>query len=243
MHRIYFPNDDFQSCEVTISDGKELHHLKNVLRLQKGELIELFNGEGKEARGEIISLNKDAVKVRISAVKESPHEGPVIVLACSIPKKSKFETIIEKTTELGVDEIIPMVTKRTEVKLISERLEHKLIRYQKITMNASQQCKRATLPRIHPFTGFPEILKRFSKEGTVFIPSLTGKRERILEAMQQHPQARGVVFLIGPEGDFTPEEYSLAKRAGAIPLSLGKNILRVETAAISVVAAARFFYF
>lgn len=176
------------------------------------------------------------------------HDLPVIILACAIPGKSKFELIIEKATELGVDEIIPLKTKRAEMELRGDRLQRTIARYRDAAADAAKQSKRLRVPVIQPITDFASTLKSFTKETTVFIPSLPGgegeggERRNIFEAFKAVPPPSRVAFLIGPGGDFTPQEYDLARSRGCIPVSLGKTVLKVETAALVVVACAQLWF-
>ena len=146
MHRFYCPKTDLTSSTVSIFDPNEIHHLKNVLRLKKDSLIKLFNNDG-EGEYKILSLTVKEVRAeKLSFNKNIPSSSPEIILACAIPKKSKFETIIEKTTELGVSEIIPLQTERTIVQLKGERLDKKTLRYETVAINAST----ARLSPSHP---------------------------------------------------------------------------------------------
>ena len=182
-----------------------------------------------------------------SDLKNGP-DLPVIILACAIPEKSKFELIIEKATELGADEIIPLKTKRTEMELKGDRLQRTIARYQDVAVNAAKRSQRSRVPVIQPITDFALALKSFTKETTVFISSLPegegegGERKNILEAFKAVPSPSRVAFLIGPEGDFTPREYGLARSRGCIPVSLGNTVLKVETAALVVVACAQLWF-
>ena len=176
------------------------------------------------------------------SVRKDKPDLPVIILACAIPKKSKFEWIIEKAAELGVDEIIPLKTKRTEVDLKGNRLAKKISRYHDAAVNAAKQSRRLRVPIIHPVTDFTSAMKLLSGGTTVFIPSLSGERKNILEAFKAVPSPSRVAFLIGPEGDFTPQEYDLARARGCISVSLGKTVLKVETAALVAVACAQIWF-
>ena len=220
----------------------QLHHLKNVLRAKQGTRISLLNGTGQEAEGEIISITSKLAEVKIlSCVKiESPH--PDIILACAIPKKSKFETIIEKATELGVSAIIPLNTKRTEVNLSGDRLKTKIIRYQTIALNAAKQSKRSTIPEIRPIATLEETVEELKNDTIIYIPRLMGATQNILDSFTKNINPEKIAFLIGPEGDFTEEEYNFAQNNNCIGISLGKTILKVETAALCSVACANQFY-
>ncbi len=246
MHRFYCPQSNLENTQVVITDPKELHHLRDVLRLKKGDEVTIFNKQGKEATGRIDNIQPAKVTVAIESVREDIPNPPVITLACAIPKKSKFELIIEKATELGVDEIIPLKTKRTQIELKGDRLERKIIRYQEVAVNAAKQSQRLRVPVIHPIADLASTLKSFTKETTVFIPSLSegegGERKNIFEAFKTVPSPSRVAFLIGPEGDFTPQEYDLARAHGCIGVSLGKTVLKVETAALAAVACAQLWF-
>ena len=243
MHRVFCPQANLKSDSVTISDPKEVHHLKNVLRFGNGDQICLFDAESAEAVGTILSIRRGKVQIRIDALRPQPKaKNKSIILICAIPKKAKFEFILEKCTELGVDEIFPMITQRTEVIPDPKKSANKFKRYQTVLINAAQQSRRVTVPQIHPPQKFPEVLKSLSKDTTSFIPCLTGEREGLMQIFKREHLTKRIAFLIGPEGDFTLGEVALARGAGCIPVSLGDLILKVDTAAISVVAAAHLFF-
>jgi len=242
MHRFYCPKADFSSKNIFITDKDELHHLRDVLRLKKGDEVHLFDGKGREASGNFVAVTSREANVQIHSVTQFERKGPLIILACALPKKSKFEFIIEKATELGVDEIIPLKTHRTEINLKGDRLDKKILRYQTVAINASKQSKRLIIPTIHPITDFTSVLKHLAKTTTPIIPSLSGERKNLLNTFKNIPSPKAVSFLIGPEGDFTPEEYALAQEEGCIPVSLGETVLKVETAAICALSCANLFF-
>ena len=242
MHRFYCPEADLSSKHILITSKNELHHLRDVLRLRKNARVYLFDGKGREASGNLLSVTSQKVEVEICSVKKSKRKNPLLILACALPKKSKFEFIIEKATELGVDEIIPLKTQRTEINLNHNRLVKKLLRYQTVAINAAKQSQRSFVPMIHPVTDFPSALNHLAKTTSTVIPSLTGKRQNILNTFQSMKSPKAISFLIGPEGDFTPEEYAQTKKNGCIPVTLGETILKVETAAICTLSCANLFF-
>lgn len=242
MHRFYCPDIRFSSRTVDIRDNDEIHHILDVLRLKAGDLIAVFNQVGEEAIGEIRECSVRRIRVEIQKVSKVEKQAPEIVLACAIPKKSKFEFIIEKATELGVDEIIPLQTQRTEINLQGERLQGKCVRYRSVAVNAAKQSRRSYVPVLHPVMDFSSAVKFLVKEAVVFIPSLEGDRMPVLAALARQAPPAKVAFLIGPEGDFTPEEYAQARANGCIPVSLGSTVLKVETAALVAVACASLYY-
>ena len=242
MHRFHIPDADFTQSTIELTNKKEIHHFKNVLRLKKDAIIFVFNERGEEARIKILSVHDDKVIGERMSLEKNQMNGPYIILACAIPKKSKFETIIEKTTELGVDEIIPLKTNRTEIQLRDERLAKKQTRFETVALNAAKQSQRRRIPLIHPVTSFSLALENLSKISTVIIPSLQKDRRPIFAIFKKISDAKKISILIGPEGDFTKEEYQLAADHGALAVSLGETVLKVETAAISSVACIKIFF-
>lgn len=239
MHRFFSPQSNLNSAQITISDLSEIHHMRDVLRLKEGAKVVIFDGSGKEAAGIISRSKEQTITIAIQSVSHSaPSRKAKIILACAIPKKTKFEFIIEKCTELGVDEIIPLATKRTEFRWDDERIQKKAGRYKTVAINAAKQSKRSTVPTIHPVSKFENTLVNFPPSTAGFIPCLIPDAKNLLSTFKISKEARNVIFFIGPEGDFTPDEVAKAIKAGCTPVSLGKTVLKVDTAAISVVALA-----
>jgi 16S rRNA (uracil1498-N3)-methyltransferase len=242
MHRFYCPQADLTSPEIVIDGRDEWHHLHNVLRLREGDVLQIFNAKKEEATGRIVKVARRQVRVGIESVRHYAPQPPLIILACAIPKRSKFESIVEKTTELGVDEIIPLETERTDIHLKGDQLKRKAARYQAVAVNAAQQSQRPEVPLIQPASGFMAALDRLSREAVVLIPSLMGERQNILKAFSTIPKPQKIAFLIGPEGDFTLQEYTLAREHKCLPVSLGETVLKVDTAAVISVACASLYY-
>jgi 16S rRNA (uracil1498-N3)-methyltransferase len=242
MHRAFSANTDFRKSIITITSFDEIHHLSHVLRLKKGDELCVFNGQGEEAAGRILTVSKKGIDIKIDARKSLESlSGITLTLACAVPKKSKFEWIVEKTTELGVDRIIPLRTQRTEVFWEGEKGKNKQQRLLKVAANAAKQCQRRRVPHIDPQLTFPEALKFIAPGDTACIPCLEDPRQPLNHVLRDSPFLKHVIFFIGPEGDFSPEELVLARAAGCQPLSLGPFVLKVDTAAVGVVAAARLF--
>ncbi|MFH1360148.1 MAG: RsmE family RNA methyltransferase [Candidatus Omnitrophota bacterium] len=241
MHRFFAKNFDKRSQSIRITDPSEIHHIKDVLRLSKGHSVMVFDGKGQEAECEILKVENTCITLDVKKFTESKTRTTPIILACALPKKAKFETIIEKCTELGVSEIIPLETKRTEVTLKGERAQQKLKRYQTVALNAAKQSQRKTVPVIRPITLFKDALNLITPKDASFIPCLTQTRKSIAHIRNHIANTSGqIIFFIGPEGDFTKEEVSLAIQKGCLPISLGPTTLKVDTAAICVVAFAQF---
>ena len=239
MHRFYFPHSDFSSPDITLTDPEEIHHLQDVLRLKKGAAVSLFNGHGDEAQGVIASVGRVKIVVAIQSVAHLTRPRPGILLACSLPKKSKFEWIVEKATELGVAEIIPLQTERTEIILKGEKEAKKIARFEQVAVSACKQSQNPFLPEIHGAMDLFEAVDFLMNQAVVLMPSLQGERKPLVPILSHLAGQRPIAFLIGPEGDFTDEEYAYAHTQGCVPITLGPTILKVETAAITVVACAR----
>ena len=242
MHRFYLSDVDFSKPETILTDPKEIHHAKNVLRLKKDDTIFVFNNQNQEALGVILEVNPHGIKIELKNVYEKKAPYPHFILACAIPKKSKFEMIIEKATELGVHEIIPLKTTRTEIKISEDLIKRKSSRFETVAINAAKQCKRTSIPHIYPITDFKAAVDLLKANSTCIIPSLSGSPKPLRETLNALSEPKRVSFFIGPEGDFTPQEYTYAQAQGLLPVTLGETVLKVETAAISVLAFGRLFY-
>ncbi len=240
MYRFYCPNADFSKSSVVIDDPHEIHHIKDVLRLKKGSLIQIFNAKSQQADAVVEQINEAAIQVLVKTVKHNEETQAKIILACALPKKGKFEFIIEKCTELGVDEIIPLKTKRTEVVFKEDKIRPKLIRFEAVAVNAAKQSQRPKVPRIYPMTSLLQVLQTLDPGGVHLFPSLHHHPKHMSDVLLKAGKQKSVTIFIGPEGDFTPDEVELAVKYGCVPVSLGDTVLKVETAAIAAVALVKF---
>ena len=242
MNQFYCPNKNLDAKTLELTDSKEVHHIIQVLRLKPGEKLTLFDGRGKTALGEIVSVGKQKVTVKIQSV-QTRQKTFHITLACSIPKKGKFETIIEKSTELGVDEIIPLTTQRSEVHIPADRLNRKIERYTTVAVNAAKQSRRATVPVIHAVSEYEKAIPQLAKNSVLIVPSLLiEQRVGMFECFKKIGAPEKITIAIGPEGDFTPQEYVLAQKCGGHLVSLGNTVLKVETAALTALACAHVYF-
>ncbi|MBF0594313.1 MAG: 16S rRNA (uracil(1498)-N(3))-methyltransferase [Candidatus Omnitrophica bacterium] len=240
MHRFYSPSLSPHQKHFRLEDPQEVNHLSRVLRLHSGDECELINGCGALARVRLITVAKQWVDVELVAYSQSSPTGRSrITLVCALPKKSVFDDIIEKCTELGVDEIVPVITERTEVAPSNDAAGRMNARFKSVVISASKQCKRLWFPRIHPVIPLETAVEMLARDGkTLVIPWLGGERVFLHDALRGRPDGE-YVFFIGPEGDFTSREADDLVNRGAIAVSLGDTVLRIETAAIAVVAYAR----
>jgi 16S rRNA (uracil1498-N3)-methyltransferase len=237
MHRFYISPEDWDSRALTLT-GSEAHHARNVLRMQAGDKLVLFNGKGRELTAEIANIGHDEIRLRKLHQSETAPLRCRIVLGQAIPKGKNMELIVQKAVEIGAAEIAPIISDRTIVQLDSESASQKQAKWQHIAIEAAKQCGQNWLPHVHPPKKLPEF---FSTSAQGFDLHLIGSLQpdaqhlkRILEtySSEHADRPRSVLMLVGPEGDFTPAELALARRQGCQPITLGPIILRVETAAI-----------
>lgn len=237
FHRFYCPELSSDQKIILIRDPQEIHHAKNVLRLKKGGAVRIFNGQGLEAQGVIRSLSKDSVEIETSSFLTAKPSHPVITIACAIPKRSKFETIIEKCTELGADEIIPLKTSRTEIKESINGAIRQNARYQEVAINACKQCGRSFLPKIHTTVNFFDALDQISANDLALIGHIREKLKKLPDLKKEDLRTKNrILVFVGPEGDFDENEISTAIQRGCVPITLGPNILKVETAVFAAIS-------
>ncbi len=238
MYHFFVDPGQIQGRQIFIT-GKDVNHIKNVLRMRIGEEVSVGNGiDGKEYRCAIDSFEEDSVVCKLLFIKEDGVELPVkVTLFQGLPKADKMELIIQKAVELGVHEIVPVATKRCVVKLDAKKEASKIARWQAIAEAAAKQSKRAVVPQIKPVMSMKEAIQAATQMEHRIIPYELAegmkKTREIFEAFQ--PEAQVAVF-IGPEGGFEESEVEAAKAVGVEPVSLGKRILRTETAGFTVLA-------
>ncbi len=235
MHR-FRTGDISVSDTIVINEINQIHHLKDVLRLAAGEEITVFD-DTWECRCTIDHFEKQAVVLRINSRMKTSQPKVKLTISCALPKKGMDE-IIDKLTQLGVATIIPMRTERVVVKLNEERDRERVGRWRRLAQSAAEQSQRSSIPEVKGITEFSEVITSADDYSLKLIPNLEGERKRLGEVITGS-QSGSVIVLIGPEGDFTPEEVKKAVNAGFIPVSLGSLVLRVDTAAVAVAAFFR----
>lgn len=240
MHRFFVKNINPREKHIILNDLEQLHHLRDVLRIKLLEKIAVFDGRGNEYIAWVVEINAQEAKLEIKEKKSMDESGIKITVACAIPKNVKMDDIVDKLTQLGVDCIIPLQTQRVIVKLNREKKLARHERWVKISESATKQSQRSRFVEIKPVTEFKDLIARSEDFDLKLIPTLEGSRETLKEVFNQQGEFKKIIILIGPEGDFTPDEISLAKNAGFLPITLGKDVLRVDTAAIAVLSFIKF---
>jgi 16S rRNA (uracil1498-N3)-methyltransferase len=238
MHRFYVAPETWNSVAPMLS-GSEAHHAREVLRMKAGEKLVLFNGQGREITAEIVDFSGAEIRLRKLHEAETQPLQCRIVLGQAIPKGKNMELIVQKAVEIGAAEIAPIISDRTIVQVDSETAAQKQSKWRQVAIEAAKQCGQNWLPRVHTPRKLAEFFSMAS-DGSFDLrligslqPDAQHLKEILADYSREHEQRpRGVLMLIGPEGDFTPAELSLARRHGCQPITLGPIILRVETAAI-----------
>lgn len=238
MYQFFVPKNQINDKTITIT-GPDVNHIKNVLRMRKGEELAVSNGEdGCEYRCEIENFEPEAVICRLLFVKQDGLELPSkVYLFQGLPKGDKMELIIQKAVELGVYEVIPVATRRAVVRLDEKKAKSKLARWQAISEAAAKQSKRRVVPNIHEVLSFREAVAYAGEMDWKLIPyELSEGMSRTRELIEGIKANQQIAVFIGPEGGFAEEEIVLAREAGIEPVTLGKRILRTETAGFTVLS-------
>ncbi len=238
MKRIFLT--DISGTEVTISGG-DAHHLAYSLRAKRGDKIKAVDAAGKCAVIELVDFDKNTITARRVGNLQLVVTERRIVLADCLPKQNRFESIIEKATELGVDKIEPLISERTVVRIDNAHAAAKLKRWQRIAKESAEQCARDTIPEIGNLRGLDDWLKEISplaKDTLLLFCLETEHVTTVREVLNDYISAGGkkIIVLIGPEGGFSEREVTMIKSAGGRSVTLGERVLKTDTAAISVLA-------
>lgn len=243
MHTFYVPPPQIQTDTASITDT-EYHHLRNVLRVTPGETVRIIDGQGTVYTGEVINTGtKNASsEVRILSHEFHPSVSPSITLFQGLPKNDKMALILQKTTEIGVTQIVPLRTEYALQKPSQNRYE----RWHRVIIAATKQCKRAWLPQLCDPQTFQASLTKLDHFSLRLLlnpgANQTSHTQHIREVVRKTPQATSLALFVGPEGGFSDTEATIAIEKGCIPVTLSTNILRTETAAIVAVAAIAYEY-
>ncbi len=237
MPRFYLPPSDWQ--ENVALTGDEARHVSQVLRMKSDDSIIVFDGEGRRASAEVLSVSRDCIPLKLLEILPSEKPLPTITLAQAIPKGKNMDLIIQKSVELGVAAIQPLVTRYT----IVQPGDGKSDKWRRNALEACKQCGQDTLPRISEPLAFNQwIVSQLGLPGLKIIASLAPGALPLRQVLRDHPATKEATLLIGPEGDFSTEETSAAIAAGFLPISLGNIVLRVETATLFCLSAMRYEY-
>ncbi len=230
MHRFFIPIE-----QIPVITGSDARQIQTVLRMKPGDKLELADGSGKIYGCKIKEMKKDQITCQILETKEPTDNSKVkVTIAQCLPKAKKMDLIIQKCTELGVAEIIPVISERTVAK--GEKPE----RWQKLAKEAAEQSGGSFIPTIKPLIPFEEILKLAKDYDLALIPWELETDNYIKKVLSNN--LKTILVLIGSEGGFSQKEVEQAKAAGFTSVSLGKRILRTETAGITILSMINYEY-
>ena len=228
--RLYHP-DSIVENSTNLLSKEHTHYITNVMRLKRGSIVNLFNNEG-EWESEIVFLDKDRVEVKfLKKVKESQKKNKIELAVCLV-KKNPMEMILQKSTELGVSKIIPIISERTEIKELNQD------RAKKIAIEATEQSNQMFPPEILEVTKLKDFLENLDKNTKLLFADVNSKNNLRIEDLKNF---ESLCILIGPEGDFSPSERQLILSISkVVPFTMSKNILRSDTAVISAISLVNF---
>jgi 16S rRNA (uracil1498-N3)-methyltransferase len=232
--RLFVSGERLGGPRLTLT-GPDHRHIGLVLRARPGDALTLFDGAGGEVEAEVIRVERTETELALGARRTVAGPAVSLTLLCAVPRGPRMDLLVQKTSELGVARIVPVLTERSVARPGAERADGKRARWEKIAREAARQCGRADLPIVDPPVALAEAL---AAQG---LPSrrlalFEGERSRSLRAALEGAQPEATALLIGPEGGFAPAELAVARAGGFEAVGLGERILRVETAAIVAVA-------
>ena len=237
MHRFFIPKPFKQEMQIA---GQDAHHIMDVLRMGPGDLLQVVADDGISFVGEIAAVSTNTVTVSAKEILRESHEPDVrISLLQGLAKGEKMELIIQKAVEIGVAEIFPLAMDHSVVVLDRSKAGKKTERWQKIAEAAAKQSKRDMIPDVHEVMKLSQVLQE-EKWDLLVIAYESENRISLKEVLQAHKNAKSIGVIIGPEGGLSNEEVKAAQEAGGIAVSLGRRILRTETAGL--VAATAILY-
>jgi 16S rRNA (uracil1498-N3)-methyltransferase len=245
LTRIY--QNIYLAPDITIELSADVvKHLITVLRLKEGDDFIIFNGEGGEYEATIKQIAKKTVKATIGKYIKQDVESPLSVhLFQSIAKGEKMDWIIQKTVELGITEITPVISDFCHVNLDTERLNKKQAHWQKIAIQSAEQCERTKITQVHSPIQFSTVFslkKEVADLRLILHPYAECSLREVLAKLPLHSKRLSIAMMIGPEGGFNETEVQLAIQNQLIPITLGPRILRTETASISLLSILQFYF-
>lgn len=236
MHRFFVPQ--LYNEEMTIS-GVDARHISKVLRMQPGAQVQIVSDDGVSALAEIVAIDSEQVTVRcIEKLSESREPRVRLILAQGLAKGEKMDFIIQKAVEMGAYSVVPVAMEHSVVRLDGPKADKKVERWQKIAESAAKQSKRDIIPQIQPVQSVAKMLE--NNDCSTKIIAYECEDRLSLKTALRKAEEKGItdlLLIIGPEGGISEHELELAKNAGAMAVSLGKRILRAETAGLVAISA------
>jgi len=241
MHHFFVTPQQISGDKIRI-EGGDVNHMKNVLRMKLHEKAEISDGESRTYLCEVEAYEEDVAVLHILEEMEADTEpASKLYLFQGLPKSDKMELIVQKAVELGVYQVIPVAMKRSVVRLDDKKAEKKVDRWNSIAESAAKQAGRSRIPEVTMPLSYNEALKMAEELDVTLLPyELAGGMEVTREVIRQIKSGQSVGIFIGPEGGFEPEEVDAAVSMGAKVITLGRRILRTETAGLATLAVLMF---
>jgi 16S rRNA (uracil1498-N3)-methyltransferase len=219
-------------------DVRESHHLVRVFRAKAGETVEVLDGAGARYLGQIVEANGKAVRIQVESVERVPLQQPHVTLLQSMPKGKMMDLILRMATEIGAARVQPVFTDQGDVQMQGERLLSKVEKWRLTMIESCKQCGLSYLPELNaPVAMSDWLAANPASEGALrVVASLENGSRPLREILETAGAVDEVVVAVGPEGDFTTEEYAALGEAGFQPVRLGANVLRAETAAAYILS-------
>ncbi len=235
--RIYTDSALREGATAELDENAALH-VGRVLRMQPGQELRLFNGDGNDYPATITSANKKNVEVQVGTPDANPTESPLdIILGQALSNGDRMDYAVQKAVEMGVTRIVPLTTERCDVKLKGDREDKRLRHWQSVAISAAEQCGRARVPDILPVMTVTEWLEH-TRDCEVRLV-LHHRTEQSLDALTKPTR---VALMIGPEGGLSADEISQAESEGFLPVALGPRVLRTETAPVAAMALCQYLW-
>jgi len=239
--RIYFPGE-IQRGDLCKLGEEKLRYVKSVLRMNKGDQLILFDGTGWQYETVIKQFFSDGITVEVLKKDKMPDKVVNITVYQALPKANKMDFIIQKATELGADRIVPFQSARSVPRLTADKARFRISRWRNIATEAARQCGRVDIPEVSNILSYEEVIASDETEKLKLIfweeESARGIKQVLRD--EKYNGVKSIVAVVGPEGGFSKEEVDVAVEKGFISVSLGRNILKVETAALAILSIIQY---
>ena len=239
---IFFVSPDQMQTQTAVIRGADVHHISRVLRLSPGDSLKIHDGRGHHYAARIESVAKSEVRLEILSRDKIPEPKIRLVVGQAIPKGKKMEWVVQKSTEMGVDTLVPLTTRRVISSPGSERTEKKLERWRSIAEEAAKQSGRFRIPDVRPVMDIPAFAEEFESVGLKLMCWEAERKNRIRTVLGKTHPVRDAAVVIGPEGGFDLAEVESLRAAGFISVGLGPYILRTETVSAVVLGILRYHF-
>ncbi len=241
MDRFFLPPDQWTTTSLSLT-GEEAHHAVRVMRKKVGDEVEVFDGQGRWARGEVAEARKSSLVIVVKEEGQSEPLSPQLTLAVAVPKGKTMDLIVQKAVELGVNRLQPLQTTNSVVKVDPKEAKEKSRKWQRVALEACKQCGQNFLPQVAPIATLRDYVTAEKAEHRLIASLAPGARNTRMTFKDLPKEMTDLALLVGPEGDFTNEEVEEALNRQFLPVTLGKIVLRVETACFFLVSVASSYF-